>query len=598
MNLLGPLGGCLCSPVAEEGPGAPAPAASGPAEAVAAEVHFAAALGAWLGEAAVGQTDRGPQDARGGFWGGLDHPKRPAGTFGDPSPPVGSLFRDKLLGQLVPQARAPDSPPAGGGEPAGAPDRAEGAVHTEETRAPVPKAGARQGSAGSELPWVCPEMCAAEALPAQEGSLGEDAPEVGPGAVLPPRREDEEPQAVPWLRQHFGPDVSVAHMATSAPGVAELEQPPTTEGPERGAPVPWAEDASPVNGSGTRDERPAGLSVKAVAGECSPGKDCGPAPPDGEESRAAAFLEPGPFFPPGIPDRPAAGRPTAPRKTEAPQAGAVPLRDRGDELSSSQGVRVEPAQSLDVGEAGGLPVPRTGGEEAGLRADPELVRTALESVGLASPQERLPRTGAEARPAPDVSTWLSGKATPARGPATVEAVELQGGDREPSEPRAEKRPWVSEVGWPQGAESPSPWSTPPRPDHHGSAHPSPGEPAEPAGRVATPESPGPYALPQRLRVEVPDVRGDPVHVEVRARSERVWVRVEGGPEVVQVLRGHAEGLQQALGDHGLSLMGLEVDTAGGRRQEPDAPDPLTPPPRPPRRWEAVRPAEGAVDYVV
>jgi len=522
VNLLGPLGGCLCSAVAEEGRGAPAPAASGPAEAVAAEVHFAAALGAWLGKAAVGQTDPGPI-------------------------PLEGFFQEALLGQVVPQARAPDFPPAGGGEPAGAPDRAGGAVHTEETRAPVPKAGARQGLAGSALPWVCPEVCAAEVLPAEEGSLGEDAPEVEPGAMLPPRREDEEPRAVPWLRQHFGPGVSVAHTATSASGVAELEQLPTTEGPEPGAPVPRAEDAGPVKGSGAPDERPAGLSVKAVAGECSPGKDRGAAPPDGEESRAAAFPEPGLFFPPGIPENTAAGRPTAPRKTEAPQAGAVPLPDRGDE-PSSQGVRAEPA---------------------------------------------------EARPAPDVSPWLSGKATPAHGPAKVEAVELQGGDREPSEPRAEKRPWVSEVGWPQGVESPSPWSTPsPRPDHHGTARPSSGEPAEPAGRVATPGSPGPYAPPQRLRVEVPDVRGDPVHVEVRARSERVWVRVEGGPEVAQVVRGHAEGLQQALGSHGLSLMGLEVDTAGGRRQEPDAPHPATPPPRPPRRWEAVRPPEGAVDYVV
>ena len=573
MNLLGPLGGCLCSAVAEEGRGAPAPAASGPAEAVAAEVHFAAALGAWLGKAAVGQTDPGPI-------------------------PLEGFFQEALLGQVVPQARAPDFPPAGGGEPAGAPDRAGGAVHTEETRAPVPKAGARQGLAGSALPWVCPEVCAAEVLPAEEGSLGEDAPEVEPGAVLPPRREDEEPQAVPWLRQHFGPGVSVAHTATSASGVAELEQLPTTEGSEPGAPVPRAEDAGPVKGSGAPDERPAGLSVKAVAGECSPGKDRGAAPPDGEESRAAAFPEPGLFFPPGIPENPAAGRPTAPRKTEAPQAGAVPLPDRGDE-PSSQGVRVEPAQSLNAGEAGGFFVLRTGEEEAGLRADPEPVRTALESVGLASPHERLPRTGAEARPAPDVSAWLSGKATPARGPAKVEAVELQAGDREPSEPRAEKRPWVSEVGWPQGVESPSPLSTPsPRPDHHGTARPSSGDPAEPAGRVATPGSTGPYAPPQRLRVEVPDVRGDPVHVEVRARSERVWVRVEGGPEVAQVVRGHAEGLQQALGSHGLSLMGLEVDTAGGRRQEPDAPHPATPPPRPPRRWEAVRPPEGAVDYVV
>jgi hypothetical protein len=99
-------------------------------------------------------------------------------------------------------------------------------------------------------------------------------------------------------------------------------------------------------------------------------------------------------------------------------------------------------------------------------------------------------------------------------------------------------------------------------------------------------------------VEVPDVRGEPVHVEVRARSEMVWVRVEGGPEVAQVLRGHAEGLQRALIHHGLALVGLEVDTAGSRRYKPSEAPPPAPPPRPVRRWEAVRVVEGAVDYVV
>ncbi len=120
-----------------------------------------------------------------------------------------------------------------------------------------------------------------------------------------------------------------------------------------------------------------------------------------------------------------------------------------------------------------------------------------------------------------------------------------------------------------------------------------------AERAVPPGPPEPYVPPQRLRVEVPDVRGDPVQVEVRARSEMVWVRVEGGPEVAQVLRGHAEGLQRALGHHGLSLVGLEVDTPGSRRHEPpEPPHPPTPPPRPARRWETVQAVVGAVDYVV
>jgi len=175
---------------------------------------------------------------------------------------------------------------------------------------------------------------------------------------------------------------------------------------------------------------------------------------------------------------------------------------------------------------------------------------------------------------------------------------VEGGEGEPPEPRAERQTRAPEADGPQGEQSRPPWLVPPQPDHHANAHARPGKPVDAAERAVPPGPPEPYVPPQRLRVEVPDVRGDPVQVEVRARSEMVWVRVEGGPEVAQVLRGHAEGLQRALIHHGLSLVGLEVDTAGSRRYKPSEAPPPAPPPRPVRRWEAVRVVEGAVDYVV
>ncbi|MDR7399071.1 MAG: hypothetical protein QN144_07185 [Armatimonadota bacterium] len=116
-----------------------------------------------------------------------------------------------------------------------------------------------------------------------------------------------------------------------------------------------------------------------------------------------------------------------------------------------------------------------------------------------------------------------------------------------------------------------------------------------------PEAPSQTSAPQRLRLELRDTRGEPVRLEVRARSDTVWARVEASPEVAQAVRDEAAGLHQALGGRGLSLAGLEVDILPrGRGRGPEEPVPVGPSGRvrTQRRVDQVRMAAGSVDYVV
>ncbi len=120
--------------------------------------------------------------------------------------------------------------------------------------------------------------------------------------------------------------------------------------------------------------------------------------------------------------------------------------------------------------------------------------------------------------------------------------------------------------------------------------------------VPLPEEHSDYTpLPHRLRLEIPDRRGEMVRMEVRGRAEGVWARVEGGQEVAQVVRTHESSLHQALSERGVVLLGLEVGVLAqddGRAQTPLEPLEGVRV-RPPRssRPQTHRTA-GAVDYVV
>ncbi len=124
----------------------------------------------------------------------------------------------------------------------------------------------------------------------------------------------------------------------------------------------------------------------------------------------------------------------------------------------------------------------------------------------------------------------------------------------------------------------------------------------PAEMVRLPEEhSGDTPPPHRLRLEIPDQRGEVVRMEVRGRADVVWARVEGGQEVVQVVRTHGSMLQQTLSERGVVLLELEVGVLAqddGRAQTPREPLEGVRV-RPPRsgRPQAHRTA-GAVDYVV
>lgn len=128
-----------------------------------------------------------------------------------------------------------------------------------------------------------------------------------------------------------------------------------------------------------------------------------------------------------------------------------------------------------------------------------------------------------------------------------------------------------------------------------------------AKRIATgresappPDRPEQSLGPSRLRVEVQDTWGGVVRLDVRARSDAVWARVEGGPEVVHLLRAQADALHRALGEYGLTLAGLDVGSlphwSGGTEPQPQ----FAPPGRPRaiRRPATPPPGGRAVDYVV
>ncbi len=97
-----------------------------------------------------------------------------------------------------------------------------------------------------------------------------------------------------------------------------------------------------------------------------------------------------------------------------------------------------------------------------------------------------------------------------------------------------------------------------------------------------------------------DTWGGVVRLDVRARSDAVWARVEGGPEVVHLLRAQADALHRALGEYGLTLVGLDVGSlphwSGGTEPQPQ----FAPPgrPRAVRRPALPPPGGSAVDYVV
>ncbi len=96
-----------------------------------------------------------------------------------------------------------------------------------------------------------------------------------------------------------------------------------------------------------------------------------------------------------------------------------------------------------------------------------------------------------------------------------------------------------------------------------------------------------------------DAHGEMVQVDVRARSDAVWARVDAGPDVAQLVRTQAAALHRALGEQGLTLVGLDVGTlpqgSGGPQPQPEQAPVWR---RTARKTVAPARTGGAVDYVV
>ncbi len=279
----------------------------------------------------------------------------------------------------------------------------------------------------------------------------------------------------------------------------------------------------------------------------------------------AAFAGPEPR--PRGPELAAAGRPDLATGSTVPVVSAVPAETPGSPRPAGPSVR----------EDSGLPRPE--------RGVPEIEGRKLDgshgAADLVQPSEVV------------VTTADRHAVTPGSAGATRQVA---GGDGQPVERRRAREeptedPRTEEVG----ASKPAG----PGGSHGPRAEADPGRVEETPARPAFADR-WEGAPPQRLRVELVDAHGEPVRVEVRARSEQVWARVEGAPEVARVVRTEAPALQRALAGHGLSLSGLEVDASSGGQHGAYGEPP--PPPPPPARAVArhVRPHRpaGAVDYVV
>lgn len=507
-----------------------------------------------------------------------------------------------LLGALLPHPRPPCPEAVCGGEPVGDPDRADAAVHPEGPRAPVPDGGEVQ---------------------APEAQAGSDAGSWTLSSAVPSGPEATSPQGTHEVREAEGGQRRLWEVRTELPeaaaAVSVLHAWQTSPaGPaEGGVPTRTAQATSTARVAAERWAPPA----RAATPE---GEASGPAAWPLSEAVQTVRAQAGHG---GVADVQAAEtRPNPERSTvdlsrtekatrPAPQGG-VPVAgqtalDRFNRaVAVGEGGRdrtFAPGGAASVGPQEPAPGPEAAAPDGPrLHAAVRLWPRSGDDGGGAAPQ-RDGGLGLVAAPADrelrsEAEFWMAlqdaGQApvgpAPRGEPAAGSAAGREEGPRRSDTQHAGAR---GQEGLPTEHPVPSHgWhaETPGHPD------PAGGPEAAPRAHQTTPDRPEP-AAPHRLRLELEDARGEPVRLEVRAASEAVWARLEGGPEVVRVVRDHAHTLHQALAERGLSLAGLEVDTFPHSR--PDVPEPPAVVPAPGRskavrREVQVRAAAGSVDYVV
>lgn len=501
-----------------------------------------------------------------------------------------------LLQLLAPQARPPSPELAGGGETAEARGRADAAAQRQEKRAPVPEGEQGDAEAAPARPqrpgiakagdaWTGAEAAWVSVQPPQGSTAGaaDGSPAVHPRPAAAPR-EGRTQSDEAWPLHAEGRAPSAAPVGRAVPAV---QGPPV-----RTVPPPEGGD----NPRGGARELPTGTvpAVRLVGDDVRGQAGVSPAPvgfsdPMGPAPRAVAAHAPA--EPPAKPLPPGADPHVAP-DVEDMQAGAPQTAVQGD-----AGVEPHP-HAAEAGQARAStgappPAPERTTEPAG---QPEVPltpgRVHTEPREGHAPGTR--RDEAVAPPVPDPVvgpgvadvSWGTGTDGVDQGsgqggdPANVADEATRGRRRRTSEARAELGGWSSPHGHRAGE-------------------------AGPAERPAPPQLPRERAdgasPPHRLQVELEDTWGQPVRVEVRARSEVVWARVEGSGQVAQAVRGEAHALQQLLAGRGISLAGLEIDTLpqGRTRTFHDLPPvPGQGRPKPLLRVGEVRDAAGSVDYVV
>lgn len=510
-----------------------------------------------------------------------------------------------VLQLLVPHVRGPDLAAVGGGGPPGSPHRREPAAPDEPAGAPVLTEGGAPAAAAEAFVHGHPQAVSAPVhghpvwgvawgMGSEEHGDG-DAPDGGRGAV----RGMEEPATHRQPRQQ---ELLTRLVAASGAAPAPPVELQAGEHPADGT-APAAVREAPADAAGLPAPPLPRLDHHAAEelshGAALPrGDDAAvDASPDAASVHAAAS----PRQADSSEDPPP--QPVAPHRGEAVRVEKIPQTPSGPArpmASSKLPQRATAAVSPTQPE--GLP-PEA--HTAGPQPDPARVEVrAFESKPAPAPAldgAQLPGLQGEVRShVPEEGTgpgMVEVAAVSPRPEASVgrDAADSGGGVGDGSSREAADRPGVRER---QPARGPEVHASPLT--GHGHSRESRTSSVEPAPEVrAWPERPEPHSAPHRLQVEVPDARGDPVRVDVRARSEAVWVRVEGGPEVAQAVREGQLPLQHALGQHGLSLAGLEVDTLPRSRRGPeDLPPPVGQRTSPPRRPSAVRVVEGSVDYVV
>lgn len=528
-----------------------------------------------------------------------------------------------VLRLLVPPTRGFDTLWAGEPEGTGSSDRPEAAAQTTELRAPVsPEGGVPAPVVGSPTqPPPQPAQVAGgrpgEGRGSQEGPpegrdvfSGSDVAQTtgGPAEEQP---ADTRRALLGWVT---GAEFSPTAVATPTTPFGELEIPGQganvtpagagkaaryVGGPGTPSPLGQGREGAPREIQPVKRNR-VGQSdpVPARSGQAQPlPLPAAPSPGTARGSggaRVELHREPVMKLAPRAAPESPAGELEVPRPSEAevsgsqqvgPPAGAEGAAPRPRPADAAGATSDRPLSGpgpvLEGGQLSGF-----GTRETFSRASPQVAAPAQppRSDAPVGPEAKKPEFSVGHRPAVDHPEEFLG---PPEGGSDGRVEDRSG---EPAGPTAKGE--RSALIRPEAHLSDHTWRTP----DHGVQH---------RGEQVTeariwPERPESQAPPQRLRVEVPDARGDPIRVDVKARSEAVWVRVEGGPEVLQAVRGGQVDLQYALGQHGLSLAGLEVDTlARGRRGPDELPQPVGLRTSPAKSAGSVRVvAAGAVDYVV